>query len=104
MTMVLNPILISEGGLTAVFFVLLILMHKRFASLDGALWLMVWSTRVFASLNGANGFAPWSPRFKFYILLQGFSALSLILIMMRSELRVLRHSNFRRILVQVFRS
>jgi|GEM_PF-5063786 hypothetical protein len=92
---------IAEGGMTLLFVGLVLLIWKREPVLDHVLWFMVWATRVLASLNGSRMLAEGSPHLTAYIGLQACSALSLLVIMMRSELRLMRQRLVNRLLVQL---
>ena len=96
-----SPIMTLEGGLTVGFLGLLLFLRQKGGRGDDILWGLVWTTRVLASLNGARHLSQFSPEFGAYMGLQALSGLSLMLIVMRSEVRVWRERFFRRILVQL---
>ena len=90
-----------EGGLAIAFLSLLVFVRRRGGRADDALWGLVWTTRLLASLNGAQHFPVLSRELQVYMGLQALSGLSLMLILMRSEIRVLKERLFRRVVVQL---
>ncbi len=99
-----NQVLVLEGGITVGFLMLLLFVHRRSGRADDILWGLVWTTRLFASLNGARHFGGSSLELGVYMGLQALSGLSLMLILMRSELRLLRERLARHLLLQLSKS
>jgi hypothetical protein len=97
-----NPtalLLFVEACLAIVFFGVMVALWRRIDFPDAALWVMVWSTRVFATIAG-SAHVPRSEA-GLYIGLQACSACALILILARSELRVLKQRLLRRFMLEL---
>jgi len=97
-----NVLLAIEAVLAAAFLLSMLLFWKKTDAIDAGLWVLVWGTRVFASIEGAKHLPPQTLQVVGYIGMQFFSASALILILTRSELRVLKE-RLRRVLLMRLR-
>ncbi len=98
-----NAILLAEIGLAIPFLFMVAFVRRKLGSTDALLWSLAWSTRVFASLNGSRGFNGTPSELGAYIALQSCAALSLMILLMRSELRVFKERTVKGIMLQVLR-
>jgi hypothetical protein len=96
-----GTVLLFEGGFTVVFMTLLIIWRGKDGEKEDSLWGLVWATRLFASLNGSRHMSGNQADLLTYIALQACSGLSLMLILTRYQLKVLKDKLLRRLLVQI---
>jgi len=100
-----NPVdvLIALEAILAVAFLgSVFLFWRKTDAIDAGLWVLVWATRVFASIEGVKHLPPHTVQVIGYVGLQVCSASALILILTRSELRVLKE-RLRRVLLMRLR-
>jgi hypothetical protein len=95
------PALILEGGLGSVFAVLLVYLIKKLGIVDVLLWVLVWCTRLFASLNGLRRLPEGSADLYTYLGLQACSAIALIVVLLRSEFRIVHEAIVRAFTTQL---
>jgi hypothetical protein len=95
------PVLILEGGFGSVFAVLLVYLIRKLGIVDALLWVLVWCTRLFASLNGLRRLPEGSPELSTYLGLQACSAIALIVVLLRSEFRILHEAIVRAFTTQL---
>ena len=95
-------VLVFEGSLAVIFFSVMLMLWRKVDMADAALWVLVWATRVFASLSGVQHL-PVHPGgdLSLYIGLQACSGCTLILIVARSEIRVLKERLVRSVLMRL---
>jgi hypothetical protein len=97
-----SSVLLLESGLAVLFFSVILLLWQKVAACDAALWVLAWATRVFASLQGVQHLSPGrSGDLTAYMGLQACSACALILVLARTELRVLRERLVRKLFLQL---
>jgi hypothetical protein len=96
-----SALLTVEGVLAVIFVGVLFLTWRKVDAPDGALWVLVWSTRVFASLKGIEHLPDGSWELCMYLALQSCSACALIAVIARSEMRVLKERLARHLFLQV---
>ena len=97
----LAVMIIVESVLALVFIAVIIRVWRRSDLPDLALWALVWCTRVLATTGGIGHLRSNSVEAKLYIGLQACSACALIVILARSELRVLHQRVLRTIWLRV---
>jgi hypothetical protein len=95
-------VLVFESSLAVIFFAVMLMLWRKVDIADAALWVLVWATRVFASLSGVQHL-PVHPdgHVSIYIALQACSGCTLILIVARSEIRVLKERLVRSVLMRL---
>ena len=96
-----SSLLTLEGGLAVVFFGVMLVLWRKVDVADAGLWVFLWATRVFASLKAVQNVPEASGELGMFVGLQACSALALIMVLARSELRVLRERLVRRLYMQV---
>ena len=99
-----NPLLAQlglEAGLTVLFFGIMLALWKNVGAADGALWVMVWCTRAFAAIQGASHLPLQPEAVTIYLGLQTCSALALIIVLARSEIRTIRQRFLRALFLQL---
>ena len=99
-----NPVtllLVLEACLAVIFFGVMLGLWRKIDVPDAALWVLVWCTRVFASVNGIQHVDPQSADVGVYIGLQACSAFALLIILARSELRVLKERLRKALMLQL---
>ena len=99
-----NPfttLLTLEGALAVMFFAVVLWLYRKVDAADASLWVLAWATRVFASLEGVRHLAAGSQEMGMYMGLQACSACALMVVLARSELRVLKERVVKRLMLRL---